>query len=164
MKLEFYKYSATPERVDKSQFLSKIGEINGVVIKEDTNLMKPTFILKTNPVAYNANYMYCSFTKRWYYINNVTALTGQRIAVDGKIDVLFTYRKEILGSSAWVTKSSKAADTASKYDMLHNDYPFRQDYYTVGKDFVGGDNPLPGAQDDTFVPPEGFHNILFIIK
>lgn len=157
MKLEFYKYSATPERVDKSQFLSKIGEINGVVIKEDTNLMKPTFILKTNPVAYNANYMYCSFTKRWYYINNVTALTGQRIAVDGKVDVLFTYRKEILNSSAWVKRSEKSTNPAEYY-MLHNDYPFRQDYDTLGLDLLQSQTPFPQGSSEVT------SNILLIIK
>lgn len=161
MKLEFYKYSATPERVDKSQFLSKIGEINGVVIKEDTNLMKPTFILKTNPVAYNANYMYCSFTKRWYYINNITALTGQRIAVDGKIDVLFTYRKEILNSSAWVIKSEKSTNE-NNYKMMHNDLPFRQDYDTLGIDFIDGENVFPGSTGG--IEPSVTNNILFIIK
>ena len=161
MKLEFYKYSATPERVDKSQFLSKIGEINGVVIKEDTNLMKPTFILKTNPVAYNANYMYCSFTKRWYYINNVTAMTGQRIAVDGKVDVLFTYRKEILNSSAWVIKSEKSTNE-NNYKMMHNDLPFRQDYDTLGIDFIDGEHVFPGSTGG--IEPSVTNNILLIIK
>jgi len=161
MKLEFYKYSATPERVDKSQFLSKIGEINGVVIKEDTNLMKPTFILKTNSVAYNANYMYCSFTKRWYYINNVTALTGQRIAVDGKIDVLFTYRNEILNSSAWVIKSEKSTNE-NNYKMMHNDLPFRQDYDTLGIDFIDGEHVFPGSSGG--IEPSVTNNILLIIK
>lgn len=153
--LKLYKYSATPNRVDKSGFLSEIGSVNGVIIKDSTNLMQPTFILKTNPVVYNANYLFCSFTNRYYYIRDVTALTGGRIAITCDIDVLYTYRNEILNSSGWVVRSGTTTDTSDDYKMLHNDYPFRQDFDTLGYDFQYGDDPFSSVSEP---------NITLIIK
>ena len=137
MDLTFYKQSATPNRVDKSGYLTEIGTLSGVILKAETNLMRPTFILKTSPLVYNSNYLYNSFTKRYYYIKEVTAMSGGRIAIDCEIDVLFTYKNEILNSSGWVVRSDSILTTTDDYDMLHNDYPFRADYKVEGVDFNG---------------------------
>ena len=143
MDLKFYKQSATPNRVDKSGYLTEIGTLGGVIIKAETNLMRPTFILKTSPLVYNSNYLYCSFTKRYYYIRTVTAMSGGRIAIDCDIDVLFTYKNEILNSSGWVVRSETAVNLEyDDYNMLHNDYPFRVDADTLGCDFTLGDDPF----------------------
>lgn len=144
MELTFYKYAATPERVDKTQFLTVMGNISNVVLKQDTNLLKPTFILSTNPIVYNSNYMYSDFTQRYYFINNITALAGQAIAIDATVDVLYTYKKEILASSAWVKSSGGVTDNTS-YDMMHNDFPFQEDVMIGGIDFTIGGNPFVGV-------------------
>ena len=137
MELKFYKQAATPNRVDKSGYLTEIGSLSGVILKADTNLMRPTFILKTNPLVYNSNYLYNTFTKRYYYIREVTALSGGRISIDCDIDVLFTYKNEILNSSGWVVRSDSILTSTDDYAMLHNDYPFRADYKVEGVDFNG---------------------------
>lgn len=131
MQCTFYQYAATPERVDKTAYLTEIGRLNNVYLKEDTNLMQPVIYLKTNPIVYNSNYLFLSDTQRYYYINNITAITGGRIAIDGKIDVLYTYRAEILESTAWVETSS---DTSSP-DYMRQDYPFTQRKFVRGINF-----------------------------
>lgn len=137
MELKFYKQAATPNRVDKSGYLTEIGSLSGVILKADTNLMRPTFILKTSPLVYNSNYLYNTFTKRYYYIRTITAMSGGRISIDCDIDVLFTYKNEILNSSGWVVRSNNVLTTTDDYAMLHNDYPFRADYKVEGVDFSG---------------------------
>lgn len=155
MELKFYKQAATPNRVDKSGYLTEIGSLSGVILKADTNLMRPTFILKTSPLVYNSNYLYNTFTKRYYYIRTITAMSGGRISIDCDIDVLFTYKNEILNSSGWVVRSGSVSTTEDNYDMLHNDLPFRQDFDTLGLDFSNGDSPFTSISD---------RNICFIIK
>lgn len=156
MELTFYKQAATPNRVDKSDYLTIVGTLSNVILKDDTNLMSPTFILKTSEVVYNSNYVYCSFTHRYYYINNIDALSGGRLAIHCSIDVLYTYKDEILNSSAWIERSDTTTDMSDDYEMLHNDYPFRQDYETRGIDFAEGDG--------VFEKQNLTRNILFIIK
>lgn len=155
MDLKFYKQSATPNRVDKSGYLTEIGTLSGVILKAETNLMRPTFILKTSPLVYNSNYLYNTFTKRYYYIRTVTAMSGGRIAIDCDIDVLFTYKNEILNSSGWVVRSDQILTTVDNYEMLHNDIPYRQDFDTLGLNFIKGDTPFTTIDD---------RNICFIIK
>lgn len=134
MNLIFYKQAATPNRVDKSDYLTRVGDLGNVQLKDTTELFTPTFILRTNPLVYNSNYVYCSFTKRYYYIESIDALSGSRIAIHCKCDVLHTYRNEIKNSSGWILTSSETTDTDADYDMLHNDYPFQADYNILGKD------------------------------
>lgn len=133
MKLTLYKQSATPNRVNKSGFLNEVGTIDGIIVKGTENTLTPDFIVNTNPTVYNANYFYCDFTSRYYYITSCDVTTGGRIIVHSRVDVLMTFRNEILSSSSWVLKSDKTTDTSDNYDMLHNDLPFRQDYDILGK-------------------------------
>lgn len=162
MVLTFYKQSATPGRVDKTNFLTPVGTVQGVRLNENTDLMNPTFVLKTNPVVYNANYLYADTMGRYYYINRVTAMSGGRISIDCKIDVLHTYRSEILGSSAWVDVASATDETTPPaYDMLHNDFPFRQDYDVLGVNLTGGtgwSSPLDTADQ------AGAKHIFLVLK
>lgn len=132
MNLKLYKQSATPNRVDKSSFLNEVGEVSAIIVKGTENTLTPDFLLQTNATIYNANYFYCDFTSRYYYITSCDVTTGGRIIVHSRVDVLMTFRNEILSSSSWVLKSDKTTDSSDNYDMLHNDYPFRQDY-----DFMG---------------------------
>lgn len=133
MTIHLYKHGATPKRIDKSTFLNDVGEISGVVLKETENELTPDFILNTNSLVYNANYFFCSFTSRYYYITDMEMLTGGRIVLHSRVDVLMSFKNEILSSAAWVEKSDNTTDLADDYNFLHNDYPFRQDYKILGK-------------------------------
>lgn len=133
MTIHLYKHGATPKRIDKSTFLNDVGEISGVVLKETENELTPDFILNTNSLVYNANYFFCDFTSRYYYITDMEMMTGGRIVLHSRVDVLMTFRNEILSSSSWVEVSDRTTDTSDNYDMLHNDFPFRQDYDILGK-------------------------------
>lgn len=158
MTLTFYKQAATPNRVDKSAYLTEQGKIENVVLLDTRDIITPVFILSTNPMVYNANYLFCDFTQRYYYIDNVELMAGGRIAIHCRVDVLHTYRAEILGSVAWVDRSDRTTDATDGYDMLHNDYPFRADYDTLGIDFTGAISPFW----HDLQPP--LWNILMIIK
>ena len=158
MTLTFYKQAATPNRVDKTAYLTEQGKIDNVVLLDTRDIITPVFILSTNPMVYNANYLFCDFTQRYYYIDNVELMAGGRIAIHCHVDVLHTYRAEILGSVAWVDRSDRTTDATDGYDMLHNDYPFRADYDTLGIDFTGAISPFW----HDLQPP--IWNILMIIK
>ena len=133
MELNFYKQSATPNRINKSGYLSEVGTVNGVVIKETENSLTPDFIMMTSDVVLNSNYFFCSATSRYYFITSHDFLSGGRIVLHSRVDVLMTFRNEILSSTAWVEVSKDTSDTDDNYDMLHNDLPFRQDYKFKGR-------------------------------
>lgn len=137
MTLRFYKQSATPNRINKAGYLTEVGEIQNVIIKQTDNELTPDFILQTNGIVYNSNYFFCDFTSRYYYITSFDVLSGGRIVIHARVDVLMTFRNEILSSSSWVECSDATTDTSDDYDMLHNDFPFRQDYKIGSKETFG---------------------------
>lgn len=157
MTLTFYKQAATPHRIRKQSYLTEMGTIDGTV-KEPTNIISPVFTLKYNPIVYNSNYLYCSTTGRYYSYNDsdIRLLSGGRMSISARCDVLYTYRNEILASSAWVDVSDGAPELDG-YNMLHNNVPFRVDADTLGCNLSGGVSP--------FDPFGGIGaNILMIIK
>lgn len=160
MTLTFYKQAATPHRIRKQSYLTEMGTIDGTV-KEPTNIISPVFTLKYNPIVYNSNYLYCSTTGRYYSYNDsdIRLLSGGRMSISARCDVLYTYRNEILASSAWVDVSDGAPDVGDDYNMLHNDVPFRADYQTLGCDLAGGSPLKPFGTSDS-----GAKTILMIIK
>lgn len=137
MTLNFYKQSATPNRVNKAGYLSEVGTINNVMFKETENELTPDFVMKTSDVVLNSNYFFCSATSRYYFITSHEFISGGRIILHTRVDVLMTFRNEILSSSAWVDVSDNTSDNSDNYDMLHNDFPFRQDYDILGKSSIG---------------------------
>ena len=90
MELNFYKQSATPNRINKSGYLSEVGTVNGVVIKETENSLTPDFIMMTSDVVLNSNYFFCSATSRYYFITSHDFLSGGRIVLHSRVDVLMT--------------------------------------------------------------------------
>lgn len=156
MNLTFYKQSATPNRVDKSRFLNSMGDLQGVIVKGTENTLTPDFILQTNQLVYNSNYLYCDFTSRYYYISSCDITTGGRMIVHTRCDVLMSFKNEILSSSSWVLKSDRTTDSSDNYDMLHNDFPFRQDYDVLGKSSI--------ASIFTANPFMSGNNIVLIMK
>lgn len=133
MELNFYKQSATPNRINKSGYLSEVGTVNGVVIKETEKSLTPDFIMMTSDVVLNSNYFFCSATSRYYFITSHDFLSGGRIVLHSRVDVLMTFRNEILNSSTWVDVADSTSDNSDNYDMLHNDFPFKADYDILGK-------------------------------
>lgn len=133
MTLTFYKQSATPNRIDKSQYLSEMGKVDNVKLIKTTNELTPDFVLETNNLVYNSNYFFCELTSRYYYMTGIDFATGGRIIVHSRVDVLMTFRNEILSSTSWVDRSDNTTDIEDDYNFLHNDYPFRQDYMVLGK-------------------------------
>lgn len=136
LKLRFFKQSATPNRIDKTNYLTQTGEIDNVIIKQTDNTLTPDFILATNQLVYDSNYIWCEFTSRYYYITSFDVATGGRLILHTRVDVLMSFRREILASSSWVELADSTSDLSDDYNMLHNDFPFKADYDVLGKSCV----------------------------
>lgn len=155
MKITFYKQYAEPYRVDKDEFLSAVVAIDNVFMTSSSSLINPSFILSTKQDVYNSNYLFCDFTNMYYYINEVIALTGGRIQLNCHVDVLYTFKNEIYNSPAWVLKSGFTDDNSK---LMHNDFPFQQNYKILGRDIQSADNPF------AFAVSGNERNVILIIK
>lgn len=78
-----------------------------VQLKETTSVDHPTFILSGNNFSYN----YCSWDNRYYFITDIRSVHNGLTEIDCVLDVLATYKADILASTQFVSYSSQLGDT-----------------------------------------------------
>lgn len=119
-----------------------------IILKDDTDILKPTFILQYDEDILNSNYIYVTELKRYYYIENIT-LSQKRIYVTASVDVLNTYKDDILNLKAVLKRQENKYNTylndenykALEYSFIHTlSFPsgFNVQSYILA--ICGGDN------------------------
>ena len=124
MKIILYKMDSDNRVIGKHKVRAELGShsANGfeVTLKEGTSIFNPTFILKyplsddldgSNIIAKfdDINYLYCREWSRYYFIKDITFLTGRRIQLDCHVDVLESYKNDIANISAEIYRSEMAS-------------------------------------------------------
>ena len=123
MKIILYQCKSAPNRIDKTNFLTKTIEIANVKPKRTESVLQMNFELQYKAEIFRSNYLYCENTGRYYFIDDLQLMPGNRINVLCSCDVLYSFRESILNEPAWIQISTETdADTK----MLNNDFPFLQ--------------------------------------
>ena len=94
-------YNNVSDSREINKNLTELTTIN-ITLYLDTNVVTPVFKLKN--FLNNANYMYVPDLHRYYYINNYT-LSNQCVYLHCSVDVLTTYKTEILNSECLISRS-----------------------------------------------------------
>ena len=80
-----------------------------IELKDDTSVFKPVMIVNKAALGQqwaNANYAYIpEFGGRYYFIDDIEALTGSRLAFHLSVDVLKTYRDQIINQPFMIARS-----------------------------------------------------------
>lgn len=87
---------------------SPIGSEFSCALKEDTSIIRPTIIVSKDRLADEwprANYAQITDFGRFYFIEDVEALTGNRLAFHMKEDPLYTYADDLMGKSFLIARS-----------------------------------------------------------
>lgn len=119
MTITFYNVTDAPNVVNKT-----LGEpvytITNARPITDCNVLNPTLIMSyTNTIA-SANYVkIAEFGNRYYFITNVTLMSGGRCAISCNVDVLKTYASAISACSGVCIRS----ESAGKTFIVDNKYP-----------------------------------------
>lgn len=86
-----------------------VGSAFSCTLKENTSLLRPTMIVSKAALAENwasANYAYIGdFAGRYYFIDDVEALTGGRLAFHLSVDVLKSYAATLMGTAFMIARS-----------------------------------------------------------
>lgn len=78
-----------------------------VTLKESCSQDRPILICTGN----NFNYNYCSWDGKYYFIDDIVSLKNNLIEIHCVIDVLATYKADILASTQFVSYSSQSGGT-----------------------------------------------------
>lgn len=84
------------------------GTVIDCFLKNSTSITNPTFVLTVE----NFNITYVKWNNRFYFVSNITSLKNGVIEINCKIDVLATYKMDILSTTSYVEYSS------SKYNSM----------------------------------------------
>lgn len=120
MQANFYKNLSDNRVVNKDIYVT----VNGldITLKDNCDILNPNFILNVNNKILNSNYMWVSDLNRFYYIENIE-LSQQRMFIKTKVDVLMTYKSEILNLNCIIKRQS------NRYNTYLNDDEYKSYEY-----------------------------------
>ena len=96
---------------DKDKFINV-----EVSLKNETDLLNPSFLLSSNIMgdleinSHLYSYVYWQEFGRYYFVENITQVSNTLYRLDCSVDVLGTYRRQILASSQFVVYAEKDVD------------------------------------------------------
>lgn len=95
MQLTLYNFA---KRHNSTALPSSSGNVVDVVLKRETSLNNPVFILQGDLPAYN----YAAFNGTYYFIDDIVSVRNDVYEIACTLDVLATLRSDILATSAFV--------------------------------------------------------------
>ena len=88
---------------------TELADVRSVDLKDTTSYDAPTFLLTGNDLADN----YLKWGNRYYFINDVRSVRHNLMEVDCILDVLATYKSDILASTQFVSYSANNTGNAN---------------------------------------------------
>ena len=101
-------YSTTNDRRVVSKTLTQIAAITNATIYGDITVTHPTLLLHYDASYLNANYVYIPEFSRYYFINNISLSSGERMIINCEVDVLNTYKSQIKTLTCTVIRNEHA--------------------------------------------------------
>lgn len=103
IEIKFYNTKDENYVINKelSEEITKTG-----TIKDDSSILTPTITVKKDLNLIGKNYCYIASFKRFYFITDIV-ITGVEMIVSLKVDVLESFKKDILASTQVITRQEK---------------------------------------------------------
>lgn len=105
MNITLYKTKSANNVINK-KLISEKNLGNNCIMADNTSVTSPTVIvggIRSLDSISDYNYAYISQCHRYYYINDIIALSGGRVKLLLTVDVLKTYASDILASKQLIT-------------------------------------------------------------
>ncbi len=95
---------------------SELSDVRDVKLKQSTSYDNPTFIITGDDFGYN----YCSWNGRYYFVTDIRSMHNGLTEIDAEIDVLATYKANILNTVAYVVY-----DSVANTELVDNRLPMK---------------------------------------
>lgn len=107
--VDLYQNESPIEKIGKT--LSNSHTISDVVLKRDTSILRPVLLINSAQDIYTYNYMYISEFGRYYFIDDIRSVNNNIWEISAHVDVLETYKSEILANSAVIRRQANIFNT-----------------------------------------------------
>ena len=107
MEVILYKNSSENNVIGKSLVQIKSVECN---LKNDVSVVNPTFVLSYTDSILDSNYCFIPKFNRYYFIDEIIPITGDRSIIRCKVDVLESFKNDIKSLTAIINKQETISD------------------------------------------------------
>ena len=107
MEVILYKNSSENNVIGKSLVQIKSVECN---LKNDVSVINPTFVLSYTDSILDSNYCFIPKFNRYYFIDEIIPITGDRSIIRCKVDVLESFKDDIKSLTAIINKQETISD------------------------------------------------------
>jgi hypothetical protein len=120
MDVNLYNFSGDRRTLNK--YLTSIATVAILQITDETTILKPSIIIATR--NFDFNYVYIASFGRYYYVDNIDLMPGNRIRINCSVDVLMSHRAAI--NASIVMPERVSAGRSLDDDLLpDNAVPFK---------------------------------------
>lgn len=107
MEVILYKNSSENNVIGKSLVQIKSVECN---LKNDVSVVNPTLVLSYTDSILDSNYCFIPKFNRYYFIDEIIPITGDRSIIKCRVDVLESFKNDIKSLTAIINKQETIAD------------------------------------------------------
>ena len=129
--MDMYLYNTKDDNRVLNKTLIDEKHISEIRLKEPVNILTPSLLLRNNGFLLN-NYAYIPEFNRYYFIENITNKSKDVFEIDLKIDVLMSFKDDILLSKGVITNDK----IGNKYLDSDNESELRKDFNIYSSDKV----------------------------
>lgn len=118
--IKLQRMTTQKNRIDKSGHITDVREVTGE-LREASSIMRPTIRFRINDVSglRRTNYMYIEEWSRYYFVDDITSYRNNIVEVSGHVDVLYTFKDEILANTGLIHRSG------NNYSLYLDDSQFK---------------------------------------
>ena len=87
-------------------------------MKNDFNVLNPQIVIERDNVLYQSNYAYIPAFNRYYFITSIENLSMKLIMINFHVDVLESFKDDILEAKGYVQISENANSYLDSTDYL----------------------------------------------
>ena len=153
--MTLYQCNCDRKKVYKANSLVPVQEITETFrLKEPTSVTHPSVIVSRETVGKKwavSNYAYIPMFKRYYFIDNITALNGGLIQYDMTVDPLYTYASKEWGYQLLLVAFEIARSESLNSKFYIDPELYLQTYRTISPVVVGSISQDTGTSVKKYV-------------
>ena len=130
--IKLYKYESPNDYINKT--LTNEKSYSGT-FRDEVSVIDPVFEIETTDNLATWNYAYIEDLGRYYYITGIVAVTNKLWRIYCHVDVLMTYKPQILAHEAIISRQEKM------WNLYLNDgesFKVQQNSMIIQKEFPNG--------------------------
>lgn len=100
--ITLYQNTAENNRVDKTNYLTSVGSINGA-LRSECSILRPSIIIAQDTLP-TFNYVYIAVFGRYYFVTGITSVNFGLWRIELNTDVLMTYQTGVKSLTAIIAR------------------------------------------------------------